>query len=171
MFVSGLMWSSTRCMGEGAGVFCDCGSVAVGVFCGELEWFCTSSFSTRPSLPVPSISSIFNLRSLIRCRTAGVASEACFPGCRCAFGCSFDSSVGRAWGTSGVDEPSTAASFVSFLPTSSSCSSCASFLGVSFSASLSGPSFRRASSAGEISLCISMSTRGFECQSLAPLRT
>lgn len=41
--------------------------------------FCTSSFNTRPSFPVPEISSMSMLCSLVKYRTAGVASEACLP--------------------------------------------------------------------------------------------
>ena len=57
--------------------------------------FCTSSFSTRPSLPVPSMSSILSLRSLSMPRTAGVARDACFPGCRCGLVVSVVGSGGK----------------------------------------------------------------------------
>lgn len=41
---------------------------------------CTSSFRTRPSLPVPVTSEIWTSSSFSRPRTAGVASVACFDG-------------------------------------------------------------------------------------------
>lgn len=45
----------------------------------------TSSFKTRPSLPVPEISDISIPNSLAECLTAGVASDACLGGCRVVF--------------------------------------------------------------------------------------
>jgi hypothetical protein len=124
----------------------------------------TSSFSTRPSLPVPSMSSICRLCSLTMCRTAGVARDACFPSCRCGFesSCVGFGGSGDACSGSGV---SPIEAFVSFRPTSSPCS-CGSACGASCFASLPNPSLRSASSAAEISLCMSMSTRGFGGQPL-----
>src|SRR5437762_2559452 len=40
-------------------------------------YFCTSSFRTRPSLPVPGMSSMLRLSSFVKWRTAGVARVAC----------------------------------------------------------------------------------------------
>lgn len=55
-------------MGE---VFCVCDR--------EAAYLWTSSLSTRPSLPLPGMSSMLILSSFVRCRTAGVASDACLP--------------------------------------------------------------------------------------------
>lgn len=126
---------------------------------------CTSSFNTRPSFPVPSMSSIFRLCSLTMCRTAGVASDACFPSWRGGF---VSSLVG--FGGSGDDCSGSGVSpieaFVSFLSTSSSCSCDAVCCGVSWFASLPDAPLRSASSAADISLCISISTRGLRSQFL-----
>lgn len=120
----------------------------------------TSSFRTRPSLPVPSMSSIFNLRSFSMPRTAGVASDACFPGCRCGFACSVEGSGGREADCSD-DSISSATALVSFLPTSNSCSCGSVGFGAASAAPLSDAPFNKASSAADISLWISISTSGF----------
>lgn len=61
----------------------DTGAVNVGALLEAVESLVsmcrrTSSFMTRPSLPVPVISRMSILCVLRRPRTAGVASEACF---------------------------------------------------------------------------------------------
>lgn len=48
--------------------------------CWEM-WRWTSSFITRPSLPLPRISVMLSLCSCIRCRTAGVARFWCLLPC------------------------------------------------------------------------------------------
>lgn len=146
-----------------------CEDTAAGVTEADVELFAcfaasaclwTSSFRTRPSLPVPSMSSMFNFRSLSMPRTAGVANEACFPSCRCGFVSSVEGSSGRGAGCS-EDGTSPFAAFVSFLPTSNSCFCGLADFEASSTSPLSEPPFSRASSAADISLWISMSTRGF----------
>jgi hypothetical protein len=161
--VRGLAWSLTCCVEADVGV-----AEGVLVVCFEDSTCrCTSSLSTRPSLPVPSISPMSSLCCLTICRTAGVASEACLPGCRC----SCDGSGGRFMLSFDAGTPP-ATAFVSFLPSSSPCSCGTSWFGCApeppvsrnSSGCLPEPPLSRASSAGEISLWISMSTKGFYCQ-------
>lgn len=110
-------------------------------------WRWTSSFSTRPSLPLPVTSVMEMLCSLIRWRTAGVAREACLPGI-----------VSALLSDCRPNGPPIS-SFSIFC--SACCGSSFFFSGVGVdSPVLLGVSASLASSSGLISLCMSMSTSG-----------
>ena len=56
------------------------GGVGDGVVARWAANWCTSSFRTRPSLPVPAMSDMLTESSFSRARTAGVARAACLEG-------------------------------------------------------------------------------------------
>jgi hypothetical protein len=124
------------------------------------DWvcLCTSSLRTRPSLPVPSMSSILKFAALTMWRTAGVAREACLPG-------GFRGRDSGCTGSAGKDGADCAgvspvAAAVSFLATSITCAFGSGLFGAS-SVLVSAPPSRTTASASDISLWMSMSTRGF----------
>lgn len=131
---------------------CEEGAEEELAFCETWRW--TSSFSTRPSLPLPVTSVMEMLCSLIKWRTAGVAREACLLG------------VVSALVSDCRPSGPPISSFSIFC---SACCGLSFFSGIAVdSPVLLGVSASLASSSGLISLCMSMSTSGCYVSEMVP---